>query len=138
MAALCTLPMQLFQLPGTSRRALGPGLEFLERAVRVPAIQFGAGTRHGPREAVVNNDGLALWVGISVTRHYIVFRENANFGGFLFDDGLDTLVAIKGVESGYGQAVEDDGKDDEPVHDGDHGADQPLFFFSLGVFWLWE
>ena len=86
----------------------------------------------------MHDDGLALGVGVRVRGRGVGVGAQTDLGGLLLDDGGDALVAVEGVEGGDGQPVEDDGEEDEPVDDGDHGRDEVFFFVGHGFAGLGE
>jgi hypothetical protein len=83
-------------------------------------------------------DRVALLVETGVGRQRFGDGEHADLCGLRLFDGGDLLVAIEGVKSGDGQAVNDDGEEDEEIYNGNHGSDEVLFFRGGGFTGLGE
>lgn len=106
--------------------------------IRMPPVQLRSDARHGPREAVVHDDRLALGIGVRVSWESIVIGQDADLSRILLDDGLNALPAVEGVEGGDGQAVEDNGEEDEPVDDWTHRGSHVVFLVGDGCALLGE
>jgi hypothetical protein len=78
----------------------------------------------------VYNHRLALRVAISIVRQYLIVGSNADFGGLFFANRCNLLPAIIYIECWDGQAVHDNGEDNQKVYDRDHSGGEVVFFLS--------
>jgi hypothetical protein len=84
-------------------------------------------------EAVIKHDALAAFIDAAVFRQRVMRTKAADDDGAVFIlYRFDALPLVDEVESRDGKTVPEYTEDDEPVHDGDHGGGEIVFFFGQG------